>query len=149
CKRGPPRALASASLILAAGLVAYAPDPIGAWAQSASRDLADKLTPAQLATYEAYRTQRDNFERQLRYYWRRVEAKRDARKAKRMLAQEYEAQDYIAQQPPKYTGPELPPEIAKIVAEVAPPTPERPMATVADFLESAKAQYGFVPMLTT
>src|SRR5262245_48809257 len=148
CKRGASRALARASLILAAGL-AYALSTIGAWAQSASKDLADKLTPAQLATYEAYRTQRDSFERQLRYYWHRVEAKRDARKAKRMLAQEYEAHDYIAHQPPKYTGPELPPEIAKIVAEVAPPMPERPMATVVDFLESARAQYGFVPTLTT
>jgi hypothetical protein len=138
-----------ASLILAAGIVVCALSTIGAWAQSASKDLAEKLTPVQLAAYEAYRTARDKFERQLRYYWRRVEAKRDARKAKRMLAQEYEAQDYIAQQPPKYTGPELPPDIAKIVSEVAPPTPERPMATVADFLESAKAQYGFGPTLTT
>ncbi len=98
-------------------------------------DLADRLTPAQLTAYEAYRTQRDHFERQLKAYWRRVEAKRDARKAKRMLGQDYEAEDYIAVQPPKYAGPELAPEIAKIVTEVKPPTPERPLATVADFLE--------------
>jgi hypothetical protein len=144
CKRGASPILGQ-SLILAAILACA----LSAWAQSASKDLADKLTPAQLATYEAYRTARDKFERQLKYYWRRVEAKRDARRAKRMLAQDYEAQDYIAVQPPKYPGPELPPEIAKLVEEVAPPTPERSIATVAEVLQSAKVQYGFVPTLTT
>ena len=60
----------------------------GAWAQGTSRDLAEKLTPAQLTAYEAYRAARDPFERQLKSYWSRVEAKRDARKAKRLLGQE-------------------------------------------------------------
>ena len=117
-----------------------------AWAQA---NLADRLTPAQLATYETYRTARDRFERQLRTYWHRVEAKRDARRAKRILGQDFEAHDYIAHQPPKYAGPDLPADIARIVAEVKPPAPERPMATVADFLEGAKEQYGFVPTPTT
>ena len=49
----------------------------------------------------------------------------------------------------QYPGPELPPEIAKIVAQVKPPEPEKPLANVADFLEAAKSQYGFVPMPTT
>ena len=57
-----------------------------------------------------------------------VEAKRDARRAKRLLGQAYEAEDYIAQQPPKYAGPELPADIAKIVTEVKPPVPERAAA---------------------
>jgi hypothetical protein len=35
------------------------------------------------------------------------------------------------------------------VTEVKPPPPERPLATVADFLEQAKAVYGFVPTPTT
>jgi hypothetical protein len=134
------------ALLILAAILVCAP---GAWAQSASKDLADKLTPAQLATYEAYRTARDKFERQLKYYWRRVEAKRDARRAKRMLAQEFEAQDYIGEPPPKYTGPELPPDIAKLVEDVVPPAPERSIATVAEVLQSAKAHYGFVPTLTT
>ncbi len=121
----------------------------GAWAQGSTKELAEKLTPAQLAAYEAYRVARDQFERQLKAYWQRVEAKRDARKAKRILGQEYEPEDYIATQPPKYTGPEIAPDIAKIVAEVKPPVPERPMATVADFLESAKEHYGFVPTPST
>ena len=138
-----------AAIALTIAAAALAAMPSGAWAQGIPKDLADKLTPAQLATYETYRTARDRFERQLKIYWHRVEAKRDARKAKRMLGQEYEAEDYIAVQPPKYPGPELPPEIAKIVTEVKPPIPERPLATVADFLTSAKEQYGFVPTPTT
>jgi hypothetical protein len=133
----------------AAGLAAFALGAIGAWAQGVSRDLADRLTPAQLATYATYRTARDKFDRELRYYWRRVAAKRDARKAKRILGQGYEAEDYIAQQPPKFAWPELPPDIAKIVADVAPPPPVPPMATVADFLECAHQQYGFSPTLAT
>ena len=152
-KCGGLLALGGAAVMLAASMAVCGLSTSGAWAQGASRgvsrDLADKLTPAQLAAYEAYRTARDQFERQHRYYWRRVEAKRDARKAKRMLGQEYEAQDYIAQPPPKYAGPELTPDIAKIVAQVVPPTPERPLATVADFLEKAREQYGFVPTPTT
>jgi len=148
-KHGTPLLRGGRSVILAAGLAACALGAIGAWAQGVSRDLADRLTPAQLSTYEAYRTARDKFDRELRYYWRRVEAKRDARKAKRMLGQEYEAEDYIAQQPPKPTWPELPPDIAKIVADVAPPPPVPPMATVADFLECARQQYGFAPTPAT
>jgi hypothetical protein len=138
-----------AVLALALTAMAGALMPSGAWAQGTPKDLADKLTPTQLATYEAYRTARDRFERQLKIYWHRVESKRDARKAKRMLGQEYEAEDYIAVQPPKYAGPELAPGIAKIVAEVKPPVPEQPLATVADFLAYAKEHYGFVPTLTT
>src|SRR5204863_4936777 len=46
-------------------------------------------------------------------------------------------------------GPELPPEIARIVTEVKPPQPDKPLPTVADFLESAKAEFEFVPTPTT
>jgi hypothetical protein len=138
-----------AAIALAIIAAAIALMPSGAWAQGTPRDLAEKLTPAQLTAYEAYRAARDPFEQQLKSYWHRVEAKRDARKAKRLLGQEYEPEDYIAQQPPKYAGPELAPDIAKIVAEVKPPVPERPLATVADFLAHAKEHYGFVPTPTT
>ena len=132
--------------ILASALVLV---PSGAWSQGTPKELVDRLAPAQRTIYEDYRKARDQFERQHRSYWQRVEAKRDARKAKRLLGQEYAAEDYVAQQPPKYAGPELPGEIAKIVTEVKPPVPERPIATVADFLEHAKSLYGFVPTPTS
>jgi hypothetical protein len=111
--------------------------------------LAKRLTPAQQQTYLAYREARHAYEREQRSYWRKVDAKRDARRARRLLAQAFTAEDYITTFPPKYKGPELPPDIAKIVAEVAPPPPERPLPTVADFLTNAKKQFGFVPKRAT
>ena len=123
--------------------------PCDARAQEIATDLAAKLTPAQRATYLAYTKARTQFDRVHRAYWTRVDAKRDARKAKHLLGQAYTADDYVAHQPPKYAGPELPADIARIVAAVQPPAPPVPLASVADFLASAKEQYGFVPTSTT
>ncbi len=123
--------------------------PAAAATQSTANELAAKLTPAQRQIYEDYRRAREPFEAKLRGYWARVDAKRDARRAKHMLAQPYSADDYVAEQPPRYAGPELPGEIAKIVTELAPPLSARPLPEVADFLAQAKAQFGFVPTPTT
>jgi hypothetical protein len=112
-------------------------------------ELAQRLTPAQQEAYLAYREARTAFDRQHRAYWRKVEAKRDARKARRLLGQAFTAEDYITAFPPKYQGPELAPDIARIVAEVKPPVPERPLPNVADFLAQAKKQFGFVPKRAT
>jgi hypothetical protein len=118
-------------------------------AEEIRSDLAERLTPDQLRIYDEYRKARIAFDRQHQAYWRAVDAKRDARRARRMLGQDYTADDYIREQPPKYRGPELPPEIARIVTEVRPPDPEKPLPNVADFLENAKTQFGFVPTPTT
>jgi hypothetical protein len=111
--------------------------------------LASRLSPAQQKTYLAYREARSAYERSLRAYWRKVESKRGARKAKRRLGQALAADDYVATFPPKYQGPELPTDIAKIVAQVQPPRPEQVLPTVADFLAHAKKQFGFVPKRAT
>src|SRR5262245_52738236 len=134
-----------ASLVAVAALLM----PAAAATQSSANELAAKLTPAQRQIYDDYRRARDEFEAKLRSYWARVDAKRDARRAKHMLAQALSAEDYVAEQPPKYAGPELPGEIAKIVTELVPPPAARPMPEVADFLAQAKAQFGFVPTPTT
>jgi hypothetical protein len=118
-------------------------------AEEITSELAARLTPDQLQVYETWRKARTTFDRQLQAYWRAVDSKREARKARRLLGQAYTADDYITEQPPKYRGPELPPEIAKIVTEVKPPEPERPLPNLADFLESAKTEFGFVPTPTT
>ncbi|KAB2911409.1 MAG: hypothetical protein F9K29_22560 [Hyphomicrobiaceae bacterium] len=123
--------------------------PARAVAEEIPAELAARLTPAQRRTYEAYRKVRSAFEKRLQAYWRAVDAKRDARRARRLLGQAYTVDDYIAEHPPKYQGPELPPDIAKIVAEIKPPVPEQPLPSVSDFLENAKSQYGFVPTPTT
>ena len=112
-------------------------------------ELIERLTPAQRRVYEEFRKARSQFEARHEAYWRSVDAKREARKARRLLGQAYTADDYIAVQPPKYQGPELPADIARIVAEVKPPQPEKPLPNLADFLASAKAQFGFVPTPTS
>jgi hypothetical protein len=114
-----------------------------------SAELAARLTPAQQRTYLAYREARDGFDRAHRTYWSRVNAKRDARKARRILAQAYTPDDYVLTQPPVYKGPELPADIARIIAATRPAgeTPE-PLPGVDDFLKHAKEQFGFVPKVT-
>jgi hypothetical protein len=111
--------------------------------------LAERLTPAQQKIYLAYREAHGAYERAVRTYWRKVESKRAARKAKRRLDQALTAEDYVASFPPKYQGPELPADIAKVVAQVQPPRPEHGLPTVADFLANAKKQFGFVPKRAT
>ena len=96
--------------------------------------------------YEDYRTARDRFDRQLKHYWRSVEAKRDARRAKYMMGQAYAAEDYVALHPPKYTGPQLPAD-RQIVTEVNPPSPEQPLATWRT--SWPPNNYGFVPTLVS
>ena len=58
-----------------------------------SAELAERLTPAQQKTYLAYHAARDAYERAHRAYWRKVEAKRSARKARRLLGQAFTADD--------------------------------------------------------
>jgi len=107
------------------------------------------LTASQRAALIAYRAARAQFERQHRAYWNRIAAKRDARRAKRMLGLEYTSDDYVADYPPRYSGPELPADVAKILAPVTPAPAVQPLPTVADWLAQAKAQFAFVPSATT
>lgn len=123
--------------------------PHVAHAEEIQPDLAARLTPTQQRTYVAYRTARSKFEREHRAYWGSVEGKRDLRRAKRLMRQAFEADDYVQLQPPKYQGPELPSDVARIVAELRPPSEENQLASVSDFLAAAKAQFGFVPKRAT
>ena len=123
--------------------------PQVARAEEIQPDLAARLTPVQQRAYVAYRTASSKFEREHRAYWTAVEAKRDVRKAKRIMRQAFEAADYVQVQPPKYQGPDLPPDVARIVAEMRPPSEEKQLASVSDFLAAAKAQFGFVPKRAT
>jgi hypothetical protein len=111
--------------------------------------VAERLTPAQQKIYLAHQEARSTYERALRAYWRKVESKRSVRKAKRRADKALAADDYVTTFPPQYTGPELPADIAKIVAQVRPPRPDQELPTVADFLAHAKKQFGFVPKRAT
>jgi hypothetical protein len=116
-----------------------------AYAEEVQPDLAARLTPAQQRAYIAYRTARSKFQREHSAYWNAVEAKRDVRRAKRIMRQPFAAEDYVQAHPPKYQGPELPADVARIVAELRPAPAERSLPSVSDFLANAKAQFGFVP----
>ncbi len=130
--------------VLSLALVLAFATPVAA-TQELPDDLAARLNPAQQGAYIAYRTARGKFDRETRAYWSKVEAKRDLRKAKRVMRHPYEGNDYVETHPPKYQGPDLPADIAKIVAELRPAAEERQLPGVADFLAAAKAQFGFVP----
>jgi hypothetical protein len=129
-------------------LLVLAPVP-PAMAAEISQALSEKLSPSQRRAYEAYQTLHGQFENQLARYWRAVDGKREARKARRLLGQAFTVDDYVSTQPPKYLGPELPPDVAKIIVQLTPVETPPPLAVVSDFLASAKSQYGFVPTSTT
>ena len=136
-----------------AGLAAVGPAATSmarnATAQEAAGDRFAALSPDQRRIYESYRIARLSYDAQLDAYWQAVNEKRDERKRKRVAGNAFTSRDYVLTQPPKYNGPVLLDAIAKIVAEAKPPEPERQLAGVVDFLQSAKEVYNFVPEATT
>ncbi len=77
-------------------------------------------------------------------YWIAVVEKRRVRNAKRRNHQPIELADYVLTQPPLYTGPRRP------IDPLAPgpePSERPPIPVIADFLQAAAEQYGFVPHL--
>jgi hypothetical protein len=141
-KRWELLALGGLLALLWAGPTAVAQAPK---AQQISPELAERLSPEQQQAYLAYRAARSAYELSHRAYWRKVVAMNGVRKAKRLLGKPLTADDYVTTHPPKYQGPELSPDIAKIVAQVKPTPPEPRLPSVADFLSHAKKQFGFVP----
>lgn len=86
---------------------------------------------------------------ELQAYWIAVDAKRDLRRRKRTQGLAFVVDDYIGEQPPKYGGPQLDPEIGRIVTELKPVEAEAPKPVVVDFLAAARSEYGFAPAPTT
>ena len=107
---------------------------------------AQAISPAAVADYQAklaqYQAVRGAYEAEADAYWDAVAAKRRVRNAKRREHRPIELNDYVLTQPPIYSGPPRP------VDPRAPtqPPPERPdIPVVADFLQNASEQFGFVP----
>ena len=82
------------------------------------------------------------YEREAAAYWDAISDKRRLRNAKRRNHQAIVLSDYVLTQPPVYSGPPKP-----VDPNAPPATPsERPQVpVVADFLQAARAQWGFVP----
>jgi hypothetical protein len=136
---------AFAAIVVACVAVAV---PVNA-SEAVPPEIASRLTAAQLKTYEQYLSSRAAFDRQLEGYWSAVNARRDERRRKFQARIPATADDYVREQPPLYRGIPLPADIAKLVTDAKPPDPERQLPGVADFLSSARDQYGFVPTPTT
>jgi hypothetical protein len=137
--------------LLAAGLLA-ALDPADALAQRVSPELEARLSESQLRQYRAHLQAKSAFDRQLDDYWEEVDDKREARRSKRANGQAFARKDYVLEQPPKYNGPPVPTDVARIIASLKEKEPEpeaEPRPGVADFLANAKAHFGFVPTPTT
>ncbi len=123
------------------GLLAVAFLPLTAYAQaqSARPDIGISDYQARLAQYQAAR---NSYDAQAASYWDAVAAKRRGRNAKRRNHEPIGLEDYVLSQPPIYTGPPRPID----PRAPAPPAPERPeIPVVADFLQNAVEQFGFVP----
>lgn len=123
------------------GLLAAAFLPLTAYAQAQSGrpDIGISDYQARLAQYQAAR---NSYDAQAASYWDAVAAKRRGRNAKRRNHEPIGVEDYVLSQPPIYTGPPRPID----PRAPAPPAPERPeIPVVADFLQNAVEQFGFVP----
>jgi len=132
--RSPNRGMAC---LIAGGLLVAAAAPGRAQDATTSPSIAN--FQARLAQYQAARA---SYEAEATAYWDAVADKRRARNAKRRDHLSIGLDDYVLSQPPIYTGPPRP------IDPQAPtkPSPERPeIPVVADFLQNAAQQFGFVP----
>ena len=137
--------------LLAAGLLA-ALGATGAPAQRISPELEARLSESQLRQYRTHLQAKSAFDVQLDEYWDDVEEKRQARRSKRANGQSFSRKDYVLEQPPKYSGHPIPPDVGRIIASLKDKEPEQdaePRAALADFLANAKTHFGFVPTPTT
>jgi hypothetical protein len=140
---------ATGRLLLISGLLLLVPCP--AFAQHIGEKLASQLSEEQQRGYLAYLRARAAYDKQLDGYWDDVDDKRDARRRKRASGQAFTAADYVSEQPPKYTGPPIPSDVARVIAAQGgtPAAETEPRAGVADFLTNARVFYGFVPASTS
>ena len=104
------------------------------------------VSPAAVADYQAklalYLQARQAYDAQADAYWNAVIEKRRGRNAKRRNHEVIQLADYVLTQPPLYSGPPRP------IDPLAPgpePSEKPPIPVVADFLQAAVEQYGFVP----
>ena len=120
----------------------------GALAQRIGEDLASRLTEEQTKAYVLYLRAQAQHAKETGAYWAVIDEMKESRRRKRAAGQPFAAADYVAVEPPKYAGPPMPADVAKIIASLRPSEPPEPMADVADFLRHAREVYGFVPTST-
>lgn len=125
-------ALACACTMIA--FAAVSPLPFDAHADDLSQQIAEYRQ--KLAAYEEARAAYDKLADP---YWTVVESKRKRRIAKQRSGDQPTSDDYVLEQPPLYTGPPKP------INPESPRTDDEYVPVAADFLEQARAQFGFTP----
>jgi hypothetical protein len=111
---------------------------------TAAQAIAQTATsPDYQAKLAQYTRAHQAYEEEASAYWDQVVDKRRGRNAKRRANEPITADDYVLTQPPVYSGPPRP------VDPNAPPGPgpgeRQPIPVLADFLQAAAQQFGFVP----
>ena len=103
---------------------------------------------AYFAKLDAYQSQYGAYEKEANAYWDLIAEKRQLRRQRRAGGQSVGLEHYVLDQPPVYRGPPEPVPPPSLVRE-RPPTepgqPPTPIPVLADFLEQAKAHFGFEP----
>ncbi|MGD9783383.1 MAG: hypothetical protein AB7E80_16685 [Hyphomicrobiaceae bacterium] len=127
----------------------------GAHAEETAREAFRKALSAEdRKAFDAYIAAQVFHDAALDAYWSHVEKKRAQRRAKRSKGRDFSRSDYVLEQPPVYAGPSLTRRLAaawstfqdKFEKRPDAPEPEREkLPTVADFLDSARRHYNFVP----
>jgi hypothetical protein len=102
---------------------------------------------------KAYREAREAHERRVAGYWQDISSKRTARREKAAAGKAVTLADYVLEQPPVYSGPDMPKRPEFMPPPVSRPVVKKPtarrllpgMPVVKDFLRYAKARFSFVP----
>ena len=133
-------------------IACYAPATVmPAHAAMSTAEFLGTLSSSEATAFQNWKEARQVHEQELDTYWEKVLAKREIRKKKRASKTLFETSDFVMTFPPVYKGPKLPADLArkyeKFVSdqEKSEPTPLKEMATVGDYLASAKQVYGFTP----
>ena len=116
-------------------------------AQNGDAELIARLNAEQRRLYQEWQQARAAYDGLHDRYWADVNARKAERRRKRGAGLALTLNDFVAQHPPKYTGPALRADIAKLMAELKPPVPETPIPVVADVLAQAKQHYNFAPRI--
>ena len=117
-------------------------------AQSGDSRLLARLSDEQARVYEQWREARQVFERQDEAYWSAISTRRTERRRKIAAGTAVTPADFVLQMPPRYAGPALRPDIAKIQAELAlPPSPDSEITTLPEMLAAARQLYRFEPSI--
>lgn len=107
--------------------------------------LLARLNDEQRIVYTRWKEARAEYDSRHDAYWSAITARRAERRRKISAGQRVTTADFVMQHPPKYAGPALRADIAKVMAELVPPTPDSEITTLPEMIAAAKQIYRFEP----